>query len=259
MPEPTIPPVPAEGSPVAAGPPPSSLDELYWHTDLSTAEIARRVGVPAAQLHRRVTPVDAGVPCRWCGGELAYTSRTGRLEARIRCGSCGSTRRNPLQRDELPPCRPSVVGGLIVVRERVPSRWERWDPGREIDDCIDALGVAGVAWDPRALVVLSAAPTDGADVVERLADRDPGVVAVRDLRQLAATQTERLQALFALTRLRWRVIVARDVDGDRPHEIRARQLTYLDERYDEDDPWSPSWSNHLVSATYDADRRGGWR
>lgn len=259
MPEPSTLPGPA-ADPAADADSLPSLDELYWHTDLSTAEIARCVGVPARQLHRRVAPLDAGVACRWCGAALTHTSRSSRIDARIRCSACGSTRQNPLHRDSLPPCRPSVVGGLIVVRERERSRWDRWDPGWEIDTCVDALAVAGVAWDPTELVVLGAVPADGADVVGLLADRDPGIVAVHDLRQLASTQTERLQALFALTRLHWRVIVARDIDGERSQEIRARHLTHLDERYDPDGRWSPSWSDHLVSETYDDGRSfGDWR
>lgn len=238
----------------------SSLDELYWHSDLTTAEIARRVGVSASQLHRRVTPIDAGVACRWCGAALSHTSRSSQIEPRIRCSACESTRQNPLRRDSLPPCRPSVVGGLIVVRERERTRWDRWDPGWEIDTCIDALAVTGVAWDPAELVVLGAAPADGADIVGLLADRHPGIVAVHDLRQLASTQTERLQALFALTRLRWRMIVACDIDGERSHEMRARHLTHLDDHYDERDRWSPSWSDHLVSETDGVGGPdGGWR
>jgi hypothetical protein len=41
----------------------SQLDHLYWNTDLSVAEIAERLGLPANQLNLYTTPQPAGVQC----------------------------------------------------------------------------------------------------------------------------------------------------------------------------------------------------
>lgn len=100
--------------------------------------------------------------------------------------------------------RPAVVGGTILVRD---GR----DIGFSVDDCIDALAATGIAWGHESLVVLGRSRPDGDDAVDELRQREPGTLALRSLCDLAATQTERLQALLALTRLRWRVVVAHDV------------------------------------------------
>ena len=63
---------------------------------------------------------------------------------------------------------------------------------------------------------------------------DPGVVAVYALTDLAATQTERLQVLFTLTRMRWRVVAAGDVRIDEP--LDARGMDRLADETD-DDGW----------------------
>ena len=71
-------------------------------------------------------------------------------------------------------------------------------------------------------------------MVKALASFDPGVVAVHALTDLAATQTERLQVLFTLTRMRWRVVAATDVHIAEP--VTGRRLDGLADET-EDDGW----------------------
>ena len=58
------------------------------------------------------------------------------------------------------------------------------------------------------------------------------MVAVHALTDLAATQTERLQVLFTLTRMRWRVVAASDVHIAEP--VTGRRLDGLADETDED-------------------------
>jgi hypothetical protein len=224
-----------------------TLDDLYWHTDLPVGEIAERLDLPARGLHRHVTPLDAGVTCYRCHRALTYSSRSDRDSWRLRCGHCGTTRANPRSRSARPSIdRPAAVGGTILVRD---GR----DIGLSIDDCIGALATAGLAWDQQSLIVLGGRAGDGHDAVEALRAATPGTLAVASLCDLAATQTERLQALFLLTSLRWRVVAAHDVYGHRRSDT-SRYLDELDEPLEPHDPWAPTGAEHLVEMTMD----GAW-
>ena len=197
---------------------PELLDQLYWHTELTVADVARRVGLPARRLHQHVTPISAGVACYRCGDALTFSSRSQRDGERLRCSGCGSSRRNPShssrRRSGNPPL--GVVGGsMILVRES-----ER-DPGWAIESCVDALADAGVPWDGCSLVVLPDGDANPDAVVNALAASEPGVVAIDSLLDLAGSQTERLQVLFALTRTGWRVLAAHDVRADQPMTARS--------------------------------------
>jgi hypothetical protein len=212
----------------------ANLDRLYWHTELPVAAVAGRIGLPARNLHRHVTPIPSGVSCYRCGEPLLFTSRTQRDGQRLRCSSCACSRRSPNEwgnrrQRERPPL--VLVGqSLILVRDG------HHDLGWVIESCLDALAEAGAPWDGRSLVVLPADDVRPSAVLDALDPLDAGVVAVDSLGELAGTQTERLQVLFALTRAGWRVIAANDHRLDRA--LTARHLDRLDE-----------WSDPLIEAT----------
>lgn len=233
--------------------PPPTLDELYWHSDLPIAVIADRLGVPARGMHTVVTPLAAGVCCYRCDAALTYASRSSRSDHWLRCTSCGTRRRNPAgphARSEA--TRPTAVGGTILVRE------DR-DIGPSIEACIDVLARAGLAWDHRSLAILGRTAGDGGDVIDELRASGPGTLAVPSLQELGGTQTERLQALFVLTTMRWRVLAASDVRGyERPEPLTARHLERLDEWYEPDAGWSPTWSEHLVESAFGRTPVGRW-
>ncbi|CAN5819521.1 hypothetical protein BH18ACT2_BH18ACT2_20750 [soil metagenome] len=231
----------------------ADLDELYWRGDLTVAEIADLVTVPARNLHRRVTPLDAGVTCYRCAGRLNYESRAQLDGWWLRCPACGTSRRNPRSPDR-PMSGPAAVGGTVVVQEAN-------DIGLDIEACVDALIRAGVAWDEQSLVVLdhdvrqpvlAAAAAAATTIVGELDDLAPATLAVASLGVLGDSQTERLQALFVLTRRRWRVVAADDVRGYERSELltsRTFDDDHLGEPYDEHDARSPSWAEHLVEIT----------
>jgi hypothetical protein len=212
----------------------SELDQLYWHSDLPIAEVAARCGYPSAHLHRHATPLDAGLACYRCAASLAYTSRSQRDSGRLRC-RCGCTRapRRPRPDGSVP----AVVGGVVLA-----VRSDR-DPGWAIDRAADALADAGIAWGGELLLVDGTAP----DVVRAVSSLEPDVLAVRSLCDLGATQPERLQVLFALTRMRWRVLAAMDLHVHPHRPIVARDLYELD-----DEPPYPGelgFTSRLVDAT----------
>ncbi len=219
--------------------PDADLDRLYWETDLPVAHLARRFGLAVRDVHRAVHPVDSGVRCYFCATSLAFTSRSARSEHRLRCQHCGATRANPVHADEAQRRRPAVVGGLIVVRD------DGRDPGSHVDLCIGALAMMGLAWDEHDLVVLSARPSDGRDVLTALADHEVGTIAVTELTELAATQTGCLESLFDLLRRRWSVIVAHDVPGFGYRRFTATDLDHVDE----------PWAENVIDLTCRWDRR----
>jgi hypothetical protein len=75
------------------------------------------------------------------------------------------------------------------------------------------LAEARAPWDGRSLVVVPEGDSRPDVVVNALAAFEPGVVALGSLFDLAGTQTERLQVLFALTRTGWRVLAATTSDS----------------------------------------------
>jgi hypothetical protein len=209
----------------------SEIDHLYWETDLRVADAAAAVGLPAPSLHQHVTPRPAGVPCYRCGSELAFTSRSQRDGQRLRCDRCGCSRRNPAPKRQ--PRRPEGSSDLALVgRSIIVVRDGGREVGMAIEACIDALAAGGDAWDGHSLVVVPEADRRPDAVVRALRSFEPGVVAVTSLADLAATQTERLQVLFTLTRMRWRVVAAGDVHIDEP--LTSRRLDGLVDDTDED-------------------------
>jgi hypothetical protein len=209
----------------------SEIDRLYWQTEVTVAEAAAALGLPPRSMHQLVTPLPAGVHCYRCGTGLSFTSRSQRDGQRLRCERCGCSRRNPSPRRQ--PRRhdgPADLG--LVGRSVIVVREGGREIGMVIEACIDALAAGGDAWDGSSLVVVADADRRPDAVIKALAPLEPGVVAVHALTDLAATQTERLQVLFTLTRMRWRVVAATDVHLREP--VTGRRLDGMaDETEDE--------------------------
>jgi hypothetical protein len=214
----------------------SELDQLYWHSEVPIAEVAARCGHPPAHLHRHVTPLPSGVACYRCASPLAFTSRSQRDGGRLRC-RCGCTRSSPVDRRQRDGPMPVVVGGVVLA-----VRTDR-DPGPGIELSADALAAAGIAWSG-GLVLVDGTATD---VVRAVSSLRPDVLAVRSLCDLGATQTERLQVLFTLTRMRWRVLAAVDLHVDRHGPIVAGDLDDLDDEAPY--PGERGFASRLVDAT----------
>jgi hypothetical protein len=207
-------------------------------------------------VHGHVTPLPAGVLCYRCRAPLTFTSRAQRGGYRLRCTNCGCSRRNPNDRGRRwAPHPPFGVVGKSVIAVRDGER----DLGLVIDGCVDALADASAPWDGNSLVVVPGDDGRPEALIEALATFEPVAVAVGSLCDLAGTQTERLQVLFDLTRVGWRVIAATDYRV--AHAVTSRHLDHLDEYddgedLDEDDPrWWGDWdgprslSGRLINAT----------
>ncbi|MFW6202430.1 MAG: hypothetical protein ACOC8B_07620 [Gemmatimonadota bacterium] len=66
-----------------------AANRLYWESDASVAEIARRLGVSRRALYDAVRPEAAGLPCPDCGTGLIYRTRTARMLGEAECSRCG--------------------------------------------------------------------------------------------------------------------------------------------------------------------------
>ncbi|MET0325532.1 MAG: hypothetical protein ABW219_09940 [Ilumatobacteraceae bacterium] len=244
----------------------SEIDRLYWETDVHVADAATALGLPARSMHQYVTPLPAGVRCYRCSTDLSFTSRTQRDGQRLRCGRCGCSRRNPNPKHQ-PRHRDGASDLALVGQSVIVVREGGRELGMAIEACIEALATGGEAWDGSSLIVVPEHDRRPEAVVRALGSFDPGVVAVHALTDLAATQTERLQVLFTLTRMRWRVVAASDVHIAEP--VTERRLDGLADETDEDG-WVTGYdgyarrvgpqplSQRLINAT--AERWGmGWR
>jgi hypothetical protein len=122
------------------------------------------------------------------------------------------------------------------------------DIGWDVESCVNALAEAGVDWGGDLVLVAARSNDAGGDFVRAAGVRPPGVLAVPSLVELGATQSERLQALFSLTRMRWRVITAASTHVRWPcRSITAADLDELD-----DEPPYPGelgFVSRLVDAT----------
>lgn len=67
------------------------LNRLYWESDESVAEIARRLDISRRALYDQIEPRPAGAPCRECGGPLVFRNRTAAERLEAECPECGET------------------------------------------------------------------------------------------------------------------------------------------------------------------------
>lgn len=235
----------------------SQLDHLYWNTDLRVAEIAERLGLPSPQLSLYTTPQPAGVQCYLCHADLAFTSRAQRNGQRLRCRTCGCSRRHPdadlrhAARERIEQWQVLPANGSVIL-----VRQCHHNLGLAIESCLDALARAGRGWDQRSIALLTDADRNPDAVVSALEEFDAGVLAVTSLCDLGATQTERLQTLFRVTNQGWWVVAANDVQMQHritSYDLELRHDEGIDSEWPEDyalkgDPERP-FAERLINAT----------
>jgi DnaD/phage-associated family protein len=64
------------------------LDEFYWHTDTTVAELHEYFDLPKGRVHEFVSPLEVDSECPNCGGHLSFSSRAARIENKKVCPSC---------------------------------------------------------------------------------------------------------------------------------------------------------------------------
>jgi hypothetical protein len=211
----------------------AQLDHLYWTTDTPVREIARQLGLAGRSVCSLVTPLPAGFRCYRCRTEHHHTSRSGRAECSaerrwprpVTCTTCGERRR--------PPSAAVLAGGLPTERSVIAVRNLQ---DLEIDACVEALARIGKGWDEHSLIMLH----DCAEAIAlgaALAGFPPGTLAIPSLRDLGASQAERLQTLWAITRYGWRVVTAHDAQV-------SHSVTRWDLDHAHDDSWESSRWHH---------------
>lgn len=216
------------------------LDHLYWMTDTPVRAIAERLGLTGRSVSSLVTPFPAGFRCYRCRTEHHHTSRSRRAEASaerrwprpVTCTTCGARRRSP--------SAAMRAGGLPTERSVIAVRHHQ---DLEIDDCVEALARIGKGWDEHSMITLH----DGAEAIAlgaALAGFPPGTLAIPSLRDLGASQGERLQTLWAVTRYGWRVVTARDA-------LVSHSVTSWDLDHAHDDSWESSRWHHESEPTID--------
>ena len=218
----------------------AQLDHLYWMTDTPVREIAGQLGLTGRSVSPLVTPLPAGFRCYRCRTEHRHTSRSGRAEASaerrwprpVTCNTCGARRQ--------PPSAAVLAGGLPTGRCVIAVRNLQ---DLEIDACVEALARIGKGWDEHSMITLH----DGAEAIAlgaALAGFPPGTLAIPSLRDLGASQAERLQTLWAVTRYGWRVVTAHDAQIS--HSVTSWDLDHA-----HDDSWESSRWHHESETAFD--------
>jgi transposase-like protein len=89
-------------------------NRLYWETDESVADIARRLDMSRRALYVAVEPLPTGGRCERCGGPLTYENRSARTAGHASCEACAEDEDTEVtQPPEVPP-----AGGEFTLDER---------------------------------------------------------------------------------------------------------------------------------------------
>jgi hypothetical protein len=68
----------------------AEANRLYWETDESVADIARRLDVSRRALYEAIEPLPTGAACDVCGSALLWENRSARLADDATCPHCAS-------------------------------------------------------------------------------------------------------------------------------------------------------------------------
>lgn len=68
----------------------AEANRLYWETDESVADIARRLDMSRRALYVAVDPLPTGEDCGTCGGPLTYENRSARTAGHATCERCAA-------------------------------------------------------------------------------------------------------------------------------------------------------------------------
>jgi RNase P subunit RPR2 len=66
------------------------INDLYWHSDRTIAEITSQMGLSRNALYTSIHPVAARATCAECRERLVYTNRTRRDTGLASCRACGA-------------------------------------------------------------------------------------------------------------------------------------------------------------------------
>jgi hypothetical protein len=66
----------------------AEANRLYWETDESVADIARRLDMSRRALYMAVEPLATGERCEHCGGPLTWENRSARMAGHASCEAC---------------------------------------------------------------------------------------------------------------------------------------------------------------------------
>jgi hypothetical protein len=98
----------------------AEANRLYWETDESVADIARRLDVSRRALYDAIEPLPAGTACDVCGAPMAYENRSARLADDPTCPMCAAAGATDADLPPQPPFEPddervAVLGGAAVA------------------------------------------------------------------------------------------------------------------------------------------------
>ncbi len=65
------------------------LNDIYWNSDTTIAEIVRTTGVTRNRLYLAVRPLEMDGSCGECAGALQFPNRRARLARLAVCSACG--------------------------------------------------------------------------------------------------------------------------------------------------------------------------
>jgi hypothetical protein len=68
----------------------AEANHLYWETDESVADIARRFDLSRRALYEAIEPLPSGSACEMCGAPLSYENRSARLAGDAACPICSA-------------------------------------------------------------------------------------------------------------------------------------------------------------------------
>lgn len=133
------------------------INELYWGSDASVADIADRMGVSRRVLYDSIEPKRAGTACPECGGRLGFRNRTMAENAEAECADCG------LEQD--------VSSGAPARPAAAPDRGEpdRGEPQVEQEHGASRLSPLRPRTEPRTVRSTGSGPVFGGSMLAGIA------------------------------------------------------------------------------------------
>lgn len=68
-----------------------TINDLYWNSSRTIAEILAESGIARSTLYASVTPMPIDIACPTCRGTLVFTNRMNRAAGMSTCDDCGLT------------------------------------------------------------------------------------------------------------------------------------------------------------------------
>lgn len=205
----------------------TALNDVYWNSKRSVADIRREFDLTESELNRQLTPRPTGESCWFCHEPLTYRSRRDRNDAQriyghlhCRCGARQPKLPPSLAGMELRPSDALIVVPLFDAERRGDWRWvgsrvHRLDPTRHVrsasdEACsaIEALAMVGLRWSGAFISIEQDA--DPHAVVAELEHSTTRTIVLPSVSRAMANEGDSLTLFFSLVQRGWRVISARD-------------------------------------------------